>query len=339
MASAESIGGWGRQGRDLARRLVALRRRAAAEADGLVLGRRRHLNTGSTGLLDLLVELLLVLVGEHGGHGLLGVGRLGLGSHVVNVVLAGHRVVVDLLSLAHGSLEAELLLHVAELLLLLVDGDLLLSELGVVQVELLELLGSGLDVPKLLLKTLLLLSQVHVGGDELGVEVGVHLLGLLVEGELGRSQDLINSVVLGLHVLLLDTVLGEGTLGDIVGVLLSVAVQGSGDGVPGELLVGGSRGWRVEVEVGSCGGLGGGSQAGKQVRAASAGSGSTVLVGVGSLLDVVEGQRLDVLAATARGQTSRGHGEPVGRSEVVGSSHLSETAGVHFSKEGYFVSW
>lgn len=180
----------------------------------------------------MLHLLLLLERSEAGSHGLLVLSRQLSGGRVFNVVLASHWVEVDLLGLldlldllslllAHGSLEAELLLHVSELLLLLVDGQLLLGELRVVEIQLLELLSGSLHASKLLLKSLLLLSQIHVGSDKLSIEVRIHLFLLLFHCELGRSQDLLNGVLLVHHVAVavLSTKLGESGLGGVVVIL------------------------------------------------------------------------------------------------------------------------
>lgn len=155
----------------------------------------------------MLLELLLETFTKRGRHGLLDIRRADLLScnrgGIINIVLASGWVVVNLLTLTDGGLNSQLLLHVAELLLLLIKGHLLLSKLGVLgarQIELLELLGCGLDISKLLLKSLLLLGKVQVGGDELSIQVGIHmLLGLLIHGKLGRGQNLVDGVLLVAH--------------------------------------------------------------------------------------------------------------------------------------------
>lgn len=273
--------------------------------------------------LLLLLQLLLEIV-ESGRHGLLDIDRSYLGRRGVDVVLTSGSIVVDLLALGSGSLGGEVLL-------LLVKGGLLLSKLVVADVELLELVSRGLDAPELLLEPLLLLCQIEIGSHKLGIQVGVHLLlELLIHGELRGSEHLVNSVLLshhalvGLLLLLLLAVLGESRLGSIVGVALGVAIGVGGHAVSSKLLhrtfgrgrhgTKGSHGSR----------LGGRSQARKQMRSAGAGSGNAAVSVLVALLNGIKGQRLDVLAAAARGKAA-------GRNKVVGS-HLSETACVHNSE-------
>jgi hypothetical protein len=112
-----------------------------------------------------------------------------------------------LLTLAHGGLKSQLLLHVAKLLLLLIESHLLLSKLGMlgtVEIELLELLSGSLNASQLLLKPLLLLREVHVCRNKLSVQARIHmLLGLFIHGKLGRGENLVNSVLLAAdHVLI-----------------------------------------------------------------------------------------------------------------------------------------
>lgn len=271
-------------------------------------------------LLQLLLEIVVV---EAGRHGLLDIDR---GSHLgrrgVDVVLTSGRVVIDLLALGGGSLGGEVLL-------LLVKGGLLLSKLVVADVELLELVGSGLDAPELLLEPLLLLSQIEIGSHELGIQVGVHLLlELLIHGELRGGEHLVNSVLLSHHVLvsllLLLAVLGESRLGSIVGVALGVAIGIGGHAISSKLLHRTLGRGRHGTKGSHSSRLGGRSQARKQMRTAGAGSGNAAVSVLVALLNGIKRERLDVLAAAARGQAS-------GRNKVVGS-HLSETACVHNSE-------
>lgn len=183
--------------------------------------------------LLLLLQLLLEVV-EAGGHGLLDIDRGNhLGSRGVDVVLATGRIIIDLLALGGCSLSGEVLL-------LLVKGGLLLSKLAVVDIELLELMGRGLDAPELLLEPLLLLGQIEVGSHELGIQVGIHLLlELFIHGELRGGEHLINSVLLSHHTLvslLLLAVLGESRLGSIVSIALNIAIGIGGHAVSSILL-------------------------------------------------------------------------------------------------------
>lgn len=71
--------------------------------------------------------------------------------------------------------------------------ELLLHVLAhLAQIQTLKLLSSGLNIDELLLKTLLLLCKVHVGGNQLSIQVRVHLiLASFVDMNLGRSEDLL----------------------------------------------------------------------------------------------------------------------------------------------------
>lgn len=97
------------------------------------------------------------------------------------------------------------MLKVTKMLLLLIQSHLLLCKLRVVQVKLLELLSSGLNLAQLLLESLLLLGQIHVGCNKLSIQVGIHLLlSLVINGEFRRGKNLVHSVLL---VLLLNLLL------------------------------------------------------------------------------------------------------------------------------------
>jgi len=284
--------------------------------------------------------LLLVDAEATGSHGLLGVMGASLSSGVVNEILPGCGVVEDALLLlrllllillltvlGHGSLSSNLLLHSLDLLRLLVQSHLVLDKLGLVEVELLELLSGGLHIPKLLLETLLLLSQVHVGSHELSVDVWVHLLvDLVVEHKLGGSQYLVDSVLLThllahhvlllllllLHVvvllrlalltlLLLGAVLGESSLGlVVVDVGLAKTLGVGSEVVPGVLLRGTVDARRLRAERGRGGSLGGSPKPVKQMRAAGAGGGHSIFL-VAALVETVKGERLDVVTTAARG--------------------------------------
>lgn len=249
----------------------------------ITIERRRH------GLVTILVRHLSV-----GGR--------------VDIVLSSHRAVIDLLTLVHGGLNVELLLlikgrHLVLLLLLLMllllmQVLLLLRHLRAVDVEALELLSGGLHISKLLLEELLALGEVHVGGNELGIEVRV--LELLVHRELRGRKNLVNRVLLVQHGLvgglLLGAVLRKSRLGRVVERFLAVALQVGSHAVPG-ILLRRRRGW---AEGGSGGRLGGGSQACEEVRAACAWGGNAIVTGSGRLVDAINGERLDALAATAR---------------------------------------
>lgn len=116
-------------------------------------------------------------------------------------LLSGHGIVVGIdtrLSTHNWSDDG---LHVVLDLLLvhahILWGDrrrskLLLHLVSHAQVHALELLSSCLDVHELLLQTLLLLCKVHVGGHELGVEIGIHLLlTVLINKDLWRGKNLL----------------------------------------------------------------------------------------------------------------------------------------------------
>lgn len=95
---------------------------------------------------------------------------------------------------------------------------LLLHAVHSVQVHALELLGRGLNIDKLLLKTLLLLGEIHVRSNQLGVQVWIHLLlAMLVDVDLRWSKNLLRKrvhltvaiVAIALLVLLLTLLLRE----------------------------------------------------------------------------------------------------------------------------------
>lgn len=134
-------------------------------------------------LLNLLIHVLWVLL-----------------SAVVHEValLTSHGVIVRVnarLGAHHGGDDW---LHVVLDLLLLVhvlwsdwwSGELLLH--AGVQIHALELLSGLLNTDELLLETLLLLCEVHVCGDQLGVQVGVHLfLTMFIDVDLRWRKDLL----------------------------------------------------------------------------------------------------------------------------------------------------
>lgn len=90
----------------------------------------------------------------------------------------------------HGALDLLLLIHV-----LWRDGwrsELLLHLISHTQIHALELLSRSLDVDKLLLETLLLLSEIHIGSNQLSIQVGVHLfLAVLINVDFRRSENLL----------------------------------------------------------------------------------------------------------------------------------------------------
>jgi hypothetical protein len=106
-------------------------------------------------------------------------------------------------------------LHVALDLLLLIQvlwGDWWgskLLHLVATQVHALELLSGCLNVDELLLQSLLLLCEVHVGSYQLSIQVWVHLfLAVLINKDLRRSKNLLwNGVHLSISVHLTVSVL------------------------------------------------------------------------------------------------------------------------------------
>lgn len=245
--------------------------------------------TGGGGLLVVKLcglNLLLLLLGREEvlvGHGV----------EVVNLLLLLLSLVLLLLLLAESSSKLNLLLHGLELLLLLVQGMLLLNELGVVEVELLELLSRILHGHELLLEALLLLSKIKIGGQKLAVQVWVMLFR-----ELRRRQDLVKSVLLvyRLVVVALRTI-RVSRLRSVVSLVLAHAIGISSHGVPGILLLRTGR-RRLRAERGSSSGLGSGPKTSKKVGTASARGGDTRVPVLG-LADNINRERLGVLAATS----------------------------------------
>ncbi len=135
-------------------------------------------------------------------------------------------------------------------------------------------------------------------------------------------------LLLLLLLLMVRGVLGVGRLRTVVVVFLAVAMQIGSHAVSSKLLSG-----RRATGEGSGGGrLGGGAQTGEQMRPTRSRGGSAIVLGR-LLIDGLKRERLDVVAATARGQAGRGHGETVAglRRKVVGR-HLSVTTSVHGSE-------
>ena len=147
-------------------------------------------------------------------------------------LLSGHGVVIRVntrLGTHHWSNDW---LHMVLDLLLLVHvlrGDrrrskLLLHLVSHSQVHALELLGSSLDIGKLLLEALLLLCKVHVGSYKLSIQIWVHLiLRVLINVNLGWSKDLLWHLIhLAISAGLTVSVLEAGSLGATVILLLGV---------------------------------------------------------------------------------------------------------------------
>lgn len=313
------------------------------------------MNTGS--------DTLLRLKSVHLGELLVDVGLL-LSSVGINVVLglasSGVQVGIDLLLLLllqcllllHLLLLCLLLAHDAEhrllhrlnALLLLVHSKLLLLHLLLIarEREVLELLGSSLQVVQFLLESSLLLGKVHVGGDKLSVHLRIHLI-LVLHANLGRSKHLLHGELLLIALLLLLllllahhrvvgllllVVLWHRSLGTVLIRALvlaidavTVASKALGGGRRHALGGGTERSGRGRLR--SC------SETRKKVRAACPWGGSAVVLG---RRGAAKGERLQVLAPTTRGEAGAVHlTQAVGLlGEVVGV-HLSETAGVHCS--------
>jgi hypothetical protein len=136
---------------------------------------------------------------------------------------------------------------------------------------------------------------------------------------------LVMLLMLLLMLLMLLAILRESGQGRVVNIALAIAVS-----VPSELLhrtIGTSG--RHGTKGSRCSRLGGRSQARKQMRAAGTGSWNAAVLVFVALLNGIKRERLDVLAASARGQAT-------GRNKV--GRHLSETACVHGSgKENKMV--
>jgi hypothetical protein len=178
------------------RRLEPAGRRVVTEAV-VHLGRRgRHLD--ARGLLRLVATVKLVVLLVLSGA-LVKVVRVlsgGRVEHGVDGTLArGHTL--------HQHVEVGLLL----LLLLLLLVHVVVGRLAV-DVEVLELLLRGLQAHELLLEALLLLGKVQVGADEIGVDGRVHVLRrLLLDADLGRSENLVSRVQLLLLLLQMSLLL------------------------------------------------------------------------------------------------------------------------------------
>lgn len=156
-------------------RCIRLRRRRDLESWSTVLLRRRVVGRLLNNLLHVLV-LLLALIHE--------------------VTLnTSHRVVVRVDTwLAHDWSDDRLHVVLNLLLIHVLWSDWWSSKLLLLhaQIHALELLGGCLNVGKLLLETLLLLCEVHVGSYQLSIQVWIHLLlTMLVNQNLGRCENLL----------------------------------------------------------------------------------------------------------------------------------------------------
>lgn len=251
-------------------------------------------------------------------------------------LLSGHRIVVGVDAWLSSHDGSDDWLH-AGLDLLLVhvlwsdgrSGELLLLHISHSQIKTTELLSGCLHVDELLLETLLLICEVQVGGHQLGVQVGVHLLlTVLINMDLWGSEDLLwNRVHLARLVgLVVPKLLAGVNTGLWTSVVLLVVVGVNATAETDVVLELGGRSGGGKSPSGV--GLWRGSQTCKQMRAGGAGRGSTILlwlVGLGGL----KGETLDVQTVGASGSKARGgHAQTVAGWEVV-VRHLSKTACVH----------
>lgn len=300
--------------------------------------------------LAVVLLLLLLLLGVLTRHVLVDVVGLLASERVVD------RVKTSLSSWNSGDNWLHLLLKVLNLLLILlvllsIHGIswsngwsskvlllLLLHAVHSVQVHALELLSRGLNIDELLLKTLLLLGQIHVCSDQLSVQVWIHLLlAMLVDVDLWWSKNLLRKrihlavavVAIALLVLLLTLLLAEGrtdrglwsTVAHAL-VLLVVIVDAGLE--PTVLGLGWRSRWWWEVSGG--GGLWSGSQTRKQVRTAGAWSRGTIVLDGG--LGGREGETLEVGTFSAGGEAGAWDTNGV-EVVVVLIRHLRKTASVH----------
>ncbi|KAL2104870.1 hypothetical protein VUR80DRAFT_9427 [Thermomyces stellatus] len=340
-------------------RFVALRGRVAPVDCSVGLGRRRHLDTrGSRILLELLLLKLLKLLQLLQLLKLLKLLLLLLQCSILRVLrlivvlllhLAGYALVhnvgrltgrginegVDIglrSSRGCGIPPLVVAVHAIPLLLLL----LLLLELNLLtDAKTLELLGRSLDVAQLLLEALLLLSEVRVRCNQLGVNAWIHLLlSLRVELKLGRGKDLLGGVLLAqlgeraerhslvplalywlMHLVPLVPKVRHSSLGRVVRLLGACVHALIAAGILMWLL--GQRGL-TGPESGSRCRLRSGPEAGKKVRTTGPRGGCAIVRKSGSL-GRVEREWLDVLAAGAtRCKTGARHADSV-RGKAVGS--------------------
>jgi len=206
-------------------------------------------------------------------------------------------------------------------------SKLLLHLVSQSQVQSLELLGSGLHVDELLLQTLLLLCEVHVGSYQLSIEVRIHLfLAVLINEDLGRCKRLLrNGVHLTIAVHLVISILLLGVAGSFRSTI-TLFVRINACTKPSIMLQLG--GWSRRGERAGSGGLWGCSQTCKQVRPGGARCRSTIVLGVG-WLGWLEGEAFESRCICPSGSKARaGHSQSITGWEVV-VGHLSKTACVH----------
>ena len=216
---------------------------------------------------------------------------------------------------------------------------LLLHAVHSVQVHALELLSCGLNIDELLLKTLLLLGQIHVCSDQLGVQVWVHLLlAVLVDVNLWWSKNLLRKrvhlavaviiaialLVLSLPLLLAESRTDRGLWSTVAHALvLLVVIVNAGLKSAVLRLSWWSGRWR---EVAGSGRLWSGPQTRKQVRTASAWSWSTIVLD--GRLGGREGETLEVGTFSASSEAGAWDTDGV-KVVVVLIRHLRKTASVH----------
>lgn len=335
MTTAKGAGRRRRQGGHVHGRRDGGARRAHA-CQGILVGRRRHLKARGARLRRRRV------VGE------VAVGRR-IGGLAIDKValLTRHGIIVRVearLSTGHGRDDG---LHVRLDRLLLLLLLLLLEHVqiqrghggrgkahGRVHVQALHLVGGGLDTAQLLLQALLLFGEVDVGSDELGVDLGVHLLlGRIVKTQIRGRENLLGA---GKHGSMGVVIEGARTTGGR-GVIGSVHASGQG-AAGGELLLGG-RSSGGQGGVHGSGRLGSGAQAGEEVGARGARSRGTS-VSARSGQSGFKGETLDLRSlgasggeAMARHAQRIGHGKGCGGGGrgggMDGERHVSKTAGVH----------
>lgn len=193
------------------------------ESWGTVLLRRRIIGR----LLDNLLLQILVLLGTL-------IHKVGL--------LARHGIVVRENTWLSSNHRGNDWLHVGLDLLLLVhvlwsdrrSRELLVHLTSHTKVHSLELLSSCLDTHELLLKSLLLLCKVHVGSNQLSVQVWIHsFLAVLINEDLRWSKNLFRdrvhlTVVVDTHLVVVVSILLAKEIGCLWStVCLSVCINAS----------------------------------------------------------------------------------------------------------------
>jgi len=329
VAATESVGRRRRERNDVSgRRAGLLGRRSAARGPwaGVDLVGRRNVKHGGVHLgrgpgeagswrgrrvRQLVLEIAVVLL-EARVHDVL--------------VLASELVEDDVQTRLSSLLDCwgvlELLLVRVHLGRVLTGTVLLLLTHATTNVHVAELLRSKSQ--QLLLKLLLPLSKVELGGQQLSGNVGVHLAIIVLNGR--RSEDLVVNV--GLLVVLIGLVGSSEAVpnGSLRSTLVGTVLLGETVGVAHVVLalVVGSRGRRLS----RIGRLGGSTETGQKVGAAGTGGGDRVLGDGANLGRRSKTETLESGTLASRSETRGGHADAALGLEVV-VCHLSKTASVH----------